>query len=664
MEQRLRPTPVERSPRWKRTWFAVLLVGVLLFGSSVTWAVSFEGTPAAAVNGSNELQAAVESVEAGGGPAAAHAWTCEGRSGVSVTCGSHLPSAIGGYPSPVSWVNLTGRTEGSPGGQADGSMVWDASDGYVLLFGGGFGGFYDLSIGDYDWSYLNGVWSNITGLVTGGGPPGNVVAGLAFDPALQQVVAFGGLVGIGDFASSIADNVTWLYHDYVWTNETSLAGAAPSPRLFMAFAEDSSADEVVLFGGATALSAPRPWANDTWVFGDGKWSNITDTAGITSNRTAFPGLSNDPADSGALLVYQTNGSHPRTEVTQLFSDQHWVNLTGSLTVPAPLAVAPEMAWDAQESAVILFAYNVVQDISGATQGFSVEYAFSHGAWINLTGLAPISTVYTAAFPMFVEMPDGTVAFYGGADGSDSLVYNYFLDLAQAPDVSRVLPTSTTVDAGAPTAFQYTVGGGIAPLSYAYSFGDGGITTGFLTAAHEYAAPGPYQVTFTATDLGGETAIGQLNLTVNPALSSSAISIPSANVTANTPTVLGVTASGGTSPYAYNWSFGDGSFSHVAQPTHSWVDTGSYTIRVNVTDLGGESAVESVAIVVSNSGSSGHGGTSGISGLEDAYLIIAVLVVIATIAVVWLVARRRQTPPSHPPVPITSAPPDHPPPGAI
>jgi PKD repeat protein len=643
--------------RTLRTFAGVALVvtGLLLGSGAVAVLTGFP--PTTLSSGAVEVQGAVASIEGGAGPPSSVPWNCQAPTVLSATCSTQTPSSIGDYPSPVSWVNLTGRTRGSPGPTFFGTMTWDASDGYVLLYGGAWDGLRSSNGAPFDWTYDNGVWTNISGLVTGGGPPSVLLPGLAFDPSLGKVMAFGGL-GI----ESVLSNSTWLYHALVWTNVTSTAGPAPSPRAFAALAEDSSADEVLLFGGSICACSPHKFVNDTWTFKDGTWTNITASAGITSAHALWPAMANDPAESGAILIYGTNGTPAYTEDTLLFNGARWVNLTGSLGVEAPLAYLPEMAYDAQQSAVILFAFNVLSRATDNPIPFTVTFAFVGGDWVNLTGLVPLAPVYTSAWPELSELPDGTVGLYGGAAPGIGLVYDYFLDLASPPNVTRVLPVSTTVDAGAAIAFQFSVGGGVAPLACGYEFGDGGSDTGFESASHAYASPGPYEVTFTVTDLAGESATGWANLTVNSPLASSSISTPSTTFAPNTAVTMNVTASGGTPPYAYNWTFDDGSFSHAASPTHDWLNSGVYDLRVNVTDAGGGSVVRTLVLnVTSPSGT--HSGLG--SGLEYAYVVVAVLVVIATVAVVWLVVRRRRAPPVHPPVPITTeAPPEHPPPGAI
>jgi plastocyanin len=50
-----------------------------------------------------------------------------------------------------------------------------------------------------------------------------------------------------------------------------------------------------------------------------------------------------------------------------------------------------------------------------------------------------------------------------------------------------------------------------------------------------------------------------------------------------------TVSGGFSPYSYEWSFGDGSTSTEAAPTHTYRKSGAFTVTVKITDDKGNTA---------------------------------------------------------------------------
>src|SRR2546425_783024 len=59
-----------------------------------------------------------------------------------------------------------------------------------------------------------------------------------------------------------------------------------------------------------------------------------------------------------------------------------------------------------------------------------------------------------------------------------------------------------------------------------------------------------------------------------------------------------TATGGTFPYSYAWSFGDGSTAVGSTANHSYILPGTYTVTVTVTDSTGQSASTSKTVTVS------------------------------------------------------------------
>ncbi len=56
-------------------------------------------------------------------------------------------------------------------------------------------------------------------------------------------------------------------------------------------------------------------------------------------------------------------------------------------------------------------------------------------------------------------------------------------------------------------------------------------------------------------------------------------------------------SGGVSPYSYSWNFGDGTTSTSNPATHTYSETGIYTVKVTVTDAIGDTASASVTVTI-------------------------------------------------------------------
>src|SRR2546430_8039703 len=84
-----------------------------------------------------------------------------------------------------------------------------------------------------------------------------------------------------------------------------------------------------------------------------------------------------------------------------------------------------------------------------------------------------------------------------------------------------------------------------------------------------------------------------------ALSGSFTFSPS-NPTNGTTVAFTALASGGTAPYSYSWSFGDGTSATGASPTHTYSNVGPYNVTLTTTDSNGATSSSTQQIMVSAS----------------------------------------------------------------
>ena len=145
------------------------------------------------------------------------------------------------------------------------------------------------------------------------------------------------------------------------------------------------------------------------------------------------------------------------------------------------------------------------------------------------------------------------------------------------------PTTPTV--GQTVTFTATASGGTSPYSYNWSFGDGTTGTG-STTSHAYSSAGSYTATLTVVDrsVPPQSATSQQTVTVkNPTpLSASFTFTPSSPHAGQQINFYG-TATGGTSPYSFGWTFGDGSTGTGTTASHTFASAGSYTVTLTAKD---------------------------------------------------------------------------------
>jgi PKD repeat protein len=152
--------------------------------------------------------------------------------------------------------------------------------------------------------------------------------------------------------------------------------------------------------------------------------------------------------------------------------------------------------------------------------------------------------------------------------------------------SAVLPDAG--DVSLTVAFTGTPAGGTAPYSYAWTFGDG-TSSASQSPSHTYSAVGGYSAIFSVTDARGvKVTASPLAITVNP--------LPAAvagadRTSGDAPLGISFTgsASGGTAPYSYVWTFGDGSGATGQSLNHTFAAGGTYLVNLTVTDGAAHSA---------------------------------------------------------------------------
>ncbi|TMI55022.1 PKD domain-containing protein, partial [Candidatus Bathyarchaeota archaeon] len=122
------------------------------------------------------------------------------------------------------------------------------------------------------------------------------------------------------------------------------------------------------------------------------------------------------------------------------------------------------------------------------------------------------------------------------------------------------PATGTV--GTAVTFTGTTSGGTAPFTFTWNFGDGtgNINTGATASAtHTYNTKGTFTVHGNATDSTAKVAQAPAQtITISPLTLAVSFTTAPTTGTVGTAVSFTATASGGTTPYSFSWSFGDGS----------------------------------------------------------------------------------------------------------
>jgi PKD repeat protein len=141
-------------------------------------------------------------------------------------------------------------------------------------------------------------------------------------------------------------------------------------------------------------------------------------------------------------------------------------------------------------------------------------------------------------------------------------------------------------------------GGTSPYSYSWDFGDGQSSTQ-QNPSHTFNSSGNYTVTLTVTDSNNDQDSDSLIITVTDPVPSLIASNSGSPTSGDYPLTVNFTgnATGGVSPYNYNWDFGDGGSSNQQNPSHTYNSAGNYTATLMVTDSASNQDSDSLTITV-------------------------------------------------------------------
>jgi PKD repeat protein len=552
--------------------------------------------------GSSELNGAISSLSTGAGPAFGTSLTCTSSSATTASCANGRPAAPHpGYYGGYGWQNATSGagTIEYPGNVAGGSMAWDAFDEVIIYFGG----CDSHSCPDNQTWVYGGFWENITGYLGYYAPPAVSDASMDYDYDLGAVVLFG---GCGAFVCPM--NETWIFSGGYWINASgpycyySECFFAPPARFAasMAFENNTANNETVLFGGCLDFFCYTE-ADDTWVWDAPYAAWVPVLPDGSPSARAYASMVYDPV-LGELVLFGGCQYSCFMSDTWEFSGSTWTNLTTEFAYyyATPEARgASEMTYDARLGEVILTG-GVGQGPLNNTWELGCTYEYPYGSYCGWENITPS-----------VNLPGG---IYLGAMASESSSYQPLLTGGDCICVSNSLfetyvfePLFTATPTVSPNpaninevvSFSANLVGGSMPYygtwytgnaSYYYNYG-------VLDTTSSYSAAGNYTVSLYAEDFYGVSFVYTTYEIVGTVAAQATVAHATDDVGASD-AFSTTAASGGTSPYAYNWSFGDGTYGASADSvTHAYAAVGNYTANLTVMDLYGITNVTWVNVTV-------------------------------------------------------------------
>lgn len=333
-------------------------------------------------------------------------------------------------------------------------------------------------------------------------------------------------------------------------------------------------------------------------------SESTDDGSITTYSWDF-GDNSSASGITTTHAYSSSGNYTiKLTVTDNLGNQSVTSSTVSILGSGPIAHFYKVLTRAEIGDVVPFNAERSVDDVGIT-----SYSWNFGDGGTGTGVAPTHT-YNA--PGYYTV---TLTVYDADNNEDTFTLNHYVR-SNAPEASFIASPNNpevgqivTVDASGSTD-DYGI------VRYNWNWGDGSNGSEGESATHSYAASGTYHIILMVYDADGTYDVTSRVVNVSEAIGgnespvASFTSSPSQIAVSQTVTFNASESSDDGSISSYEWNFGDGNRGTGVTSTHTYSTTGTFSVRLKVTDNEGVFNILSKEIEVAENSSS-------INNIEDA-----------------------------------------------
>jgi PKD repeat protein len=326
-------------------------------------------------------------------------------------------------------------------------------------------------------------------------------------------------------------------------------------------------------------------------------ANSTDPDGTIASYAWDLGNGQTGTGSAIQATYTEAGSYT---VTLTVTDDRGATASQTLVIDVSedSNIAPGADFTADpESGTVPLTVNFDGSASADVDGTIASYAWNFGNGQNGSGVVPAAATYNFPGTYTVTL---TVTDNKGATGTATKTITVSPPPNQAPSGTI---TATPTTGSAPLLVQLSSAGSNDPdgaiTGYAWNFGNGTGSTSPNPSAI-YNAPGVYTVLLAVTDNQGATAVRSQTVTVNPANIAPTPVIAATPLTGPAPLTVNVNGAGSAdldgSIVNYAWTFGNGETATGPLAQVTYTTSGSYTVRLTVTDNRGTSRNTTVTVV--------------------------------------------------------------------
>ncbi len=247
------------------------------------------------------------------------------------------------------------------------------------------------------------------------------------------------------------------------------------------------------------------------------------------------------------------------------------------------------------------------NVSGGTGPYSYNYSgLPRGCTTANSPTLACTPLTVGAFKVLVTVVDSV-----GASASAATVLSVTNSTNSTLQAYLVFDSPNSGYAPLTVTMSGNASGGTAPYSFLWKFGNGALAKGSTTVTETYTVAGRYVVTLSVTDATGVTAsatgtvaVQNSNNTNNSLAASIVFDSQNIGYLPLTVSMSGL-ASGGSSPYQFVWSFGDGTNGSGVTVSHTYNSLPArcaqtkcpFSVTLFVQDSAGAQASASAQVVI-------------------------------------------------------------------
>lgn len=266
-----------------------------------------------------------------------------------------------------------------------------------------FGGFdSNGSTSNTHWRLDGSGWSTLS--PPGSQPAAVADAAMAYNPATQRILLFGGRPSQGQQFNSL-----WQFDGIAWTGlHTALR---PQPRHGCGMEYDPATGNMILFGGTSSTQATDTFLQDTWAWDGSSWQQLNPGT-RPSARSAFL-MCRLGASQGMPHLFGGRGETHAHSDLWAWTGSNWQEVASG---SPPRIRDYGVAYDERRQRLVYFG-GIIYNQFGA-QSFSNEtWEWSGTQWVRRYSTASPSPRKCSA--MSYDSSRSTVVLFGGSDANNT-----------------------------------------------------------------------------------------------------------------------------------------------------------------------------------------------------------------------------------------------------